>query len=348
MQHLSFERLKKDIIKNCHISDARYAGNYTLCIYLLKMREFYRWEHNIPFSQKLSNEDIGQWLMERESQWDDLEDQEFNHIHINEQSLSCYDASDVNKFIEKDNLVYSGGYGNYAKPVFFLADLESKTTHEDYQLYICGHEYARELAAPPGMSQNQSIFIRKESLKRFIWEKYEESHWYNTDNPLAKALACYHFDKDPDSSLEQLAALEADTVLYHEIGEIQSTRLLGPQWAEMVMQMPRSKSEFMARAVKDHIADAISTLPRLIANNDDAQIYFYFANFKGMRREIFPSLLEAYQQWLNNKDLTLLNTWTEQAQQHWLKTAQAMLALFNQKGRSALADIEIEVQKHCL
>lgn len=342
------EQLKNTIIRNCHISDAQYAGNYTLCIYLLKMREFYRWEHNIPFGQKLSNDDIGNWLTEREMHWDNLEGETLSNIHVNEQEFSCYDAPAINSFIEQDNLIYSGGYGNYGKPVFFLANLESKTIHEDYHLYICGHEYARELAAPPGMSHNQSIFIRKESLKRFIWEKYEESHWYNKDNPLARALECYDFDNKPEVSLEQLASLEADTVLYHEIGEIQSSNILGKEWSDMVMQMPRSKSEFMARAVKDHIADAISTLPRLIENNDDSQIHFYFANFKGMRREIFPALVEIYPQWLKDKKLSPLQKLVEQSENHWIPIAQTMLSLFNDKGLSALSDIETLVQKNFL
>ena len=34
---------------NCHLSDAHHARDYSLCIYLLKMREFYRWEETLPF-----------------------------------------------------------------------------------------------------------------------------------------------------------------------------------------------------------------------------------------------------------------------------------------------------------
>ncbi|MCS6786726.1 MAG: hypothetical protein NZ524_06820, partial [Thiobacillaceae bacterium] len=34
--------------RNCDISDAQYAGDLTLCTFLLKMRELYRWEHDIP------------------------------------------------------------------------------------------------------------------------------------------------------------------------------------------------------------------------------------------------------------------------------------------------------------
>ena len=109
-------------------------------------------------------------------------------------------------------------------------------------------------------------------MKRFIWEKYEESYWYNDENPLARALACYEFENKPQNSVEQMATLETDTVLYHEIGELRSARILGPEWSAMMMEIPRSKAEFILRAIKDHIADAISTLPRLIENEDDRAI----------------------------------------------------------------------------
>lgn len=33
---------------NCHISDARHGADYSLCIYLMKMREYYRWEQRLP------------------------------------------------------------------------------------------------------------------------------------------------------------------------------------------------------------------------------------------------------------------------------------------------------------
>lgn len=51
--------LTESVQKNCHISDAQYAGHYTLCVFLLKMREYYRWENAIPQSQRLPKEAVG-------------------------------------------------------------------------------------------------------------------------------------------------------------------------------------------------------------------------------------------------------------------------------------------------
>lgn len=345
----NLEQLKASVRHNCHISDARYAGNYTLCIYLLKMREYYRWEKAIPYSEKLSNDDIGDWLTEREAYWDDIEDLPFRELKADDQqAFSCYDSETLNPLLEENKLVYSGGYGHYGKPVFFLADLESKTRFDDYTLYICGHEHARELAAPPGMSHNQTVFIRKESLKRFIWEKVEESHWYSKDNPLARALGHYDFTSAPEQSLEQMTSLEADTVLYHEIGEIQASRLLGDEWESMLMQMPRSQAEFMARAIKDHMADALSTLPRLVENNDASQIHFYFANLSGMRREIFPGLMEIYHAWKDSGNAALISDISSRSLEHWLSLAKTMLGEFAERGTGDLANLETLVRKNVL
>jgi len=39
--------LQATVQRNCHISDARHAGQHSLCIFLLKMREYYRRESGI-------------------------------------------------------------------------------------------------------------------------------------------------------------------------------------------------------------------------------------------------------------------------------------------------------------
>jgi len=345
----SLKNLKDSIQLNCHISDAQYAGNYTLCIYLLKMREFYRWEKSIPYSQKLSNDDIGDWLTKREAHWDEIDELSFENLFPEpDKSIDCFDADSINTSLAEHNLVYSAGFGHYGKPVFVLADLESKTQVDEYSLTICGHEHIRELAAPPGMSHGKHIFIRKESLKRFIWEKVEESRWYSKDNPLARALGYYDFENNIEQSLEQMTSLETDTVLHHEIGEVRASQLLGESWNDMVMQMPRSQAEFMARAIKDHLADAISTLPRLIENNDPAQIHFYFANLSGMRREIFPALMDSYLQWKEKADNGILQNVAAQSLQHWQNIAENLLDMFTETGLNGLRDLENMVKRNYL
>ncbi len=333
---------------NCHISDAQYAGNYTLCIYLLKMREFYRWEKQLPFTQKLENDDIGQWLTQREALWDEIDETPLSNLDIKGQAIDLFDSPQINTLLEQQNLVYSGGYGLYGKPVFFLGELIHKEILDDYTLYISGKELARDLAAPPGMAQNKTVYIRRESLRRFIWEKVEESGWHKQENPLARALACYNFKRDPDASLELMTDNEVDTVLHHEIGEIRAGKLLGEEWETMLMGLPRSQAEIMARAIRDNIADTLSTLPRLLEKDEPAQLHFYFANISSMRKVIFPELMAGYRDWLEKRHTQKLSNLLQGASEHWLTMAQKMLRLFEQQGDKAAADIEALINNNTL
>ena len=159
---MDIQQLIDDVQLNCHISDARHAGNYTLCVYLLKMREFYRWEQQHAYSDQLSKEEIGQWLTRREELWDQVEDDDYRQIHIAEQSFDPFESDVINQALNQtitqspvdsaSKLIYSGGYGVKDKPHFFIAELEDKTEINDYTIYISGKEFARDLTSPPAMS----------------------------------------------------------------------------------------------------------------------------------------------------------------------------------------------------
>lgn len=340
--------LQSIVQTNCHISDALYAGNYTLCIYLLKMREFYRWEKQQPFGKPLSNDDIGQWLTEREQLWEQLENQEYSALNINGTLVDAFETRAINNLINPQGLVYSGGYGHYGKPVFFLAELQHKQIQDDFTIYVTGRELARDLAAPPGMAQDRRVYIRRESLRRFIWEKYEESHWHKDENPLARALACYNFSTQPETSLETMTDHELNTVLLHEIGEIRAGQLLGEEWEQMLASLPRSQAELMARAVRDHIADAISTLPELIKSSDAAQIHFYFANLGSLRKLIFPSLMNAYREWHSSHDVSAIRKLINTSQTHWLTMAKDMMQLYKKYGEQSPAHLEALIKSNYL
>lgn len=340
--------LQSVVQTNCHISDAQYAGNYTLCIYLLKMREFYRWETQQPFGKALSNDDIGQWLTGREQLWEQLETQNYAPLNINGQLVDAFETRNVNDLINAQGLVYSGGYGHYGKPVFFLAELQRKQIQDDYTIYISGRELARDLAAPPGMAQDKCVFIRRESLRRFIWEKYEESHWHKDENALSRALACYNFSSQPEASLESMTDHELDSVLLHEIGEIKAGQILGEEWEQMLASLPRSQAELMARAVRDHIADALSTLPELIKTSAAAQIHFYFANLNSMRKLIFPSLMQAYKEWHASQDISAIRKLINRSQTHWHNMAENMLQLHQKHGVNSQLHIEALIKNNYL
>jgi hypothetical protein len=143
---------------NCHISDARHGADYSLCIYLMKMREYYRWEQRLPYGAMLEKDAVGAWLQARERLWEDLEDAALVPLSIDGQAFDPYDADAINQVLTPQGLVYSSGLGNRAKPHFFLAELEQREHTGGYEVFVAASEYARDLTAPPAMTRGSSIF----------------------------------------------------------------------------------------------------------------------------------------------------------------------------------------------
>ena len=318
---IDINTLTRSVQRNCHISDAKYAGHYSLCIFLLKMREYYRWEQQIPLSQTLTKSDVGEWLSQRECTWQDYENQELETLRIGSLSFEPFDTPEINRQLNPLGYVYSGGYGVFHKPHFFLAELHEQKTMDGHDIFISQQEFARDMVAPPAMIVGNQIFVRKESLRRFIWEKIEE--WRlrsDSDTPMARALACYK-KSDIEKVLTDMCENECYSALLHEIGEAKATNLLGPEWKQILQELPHSGLELKLRAIKDHIADAISTLPGLLEKENIPALHFYFANFTGMRKEIFPEAVDAYNEWVNTKNLNVIEKLSNMGKTRWLDIA---------------------------
>ena len=344
----SLEPLLSAVQTNCHISDARHAGDYTMCVYLLKMREYYRWEVGEPFSAALPHADISAWLTDRERLWERLESESYIDLPVSGEQHDPYAVDNINKAINGKGWVYSGGIGRNAKPHFFLGRLKKSVTHNDYQLLVSGREYARDLTAPPAMSLGKTIFIRRESLKRMLWEKIEEWQWAKGQGAMSRTIACYDFENDSAQALDDITDHEMNSTLLHEIGEIQAREHLGSLWEELLLELTHSRAEIMVRAVRDHLADTLSTLPGLIENSNTASLHFYFANLKGMRRELWPSLLGAYDNWLQTGDTDALQKPLENSKIHWLELARSLLDLYGSHGGHCVKDMESLIQKNRL
>jgi len=312
---------------NCHISDARHATDYTLCVYLLKMREYFRWEHDIPYQTTLPREQLSAWLTRREDHWDKLEARPFENIPVQGTLHDPFDSTAINKGLNELGYVYSSGYGRNMKPVFFLGELEQRTHHAGYTLLVSGKEYARDLTAPPAMSLDNIIYVRRESLRRMCWEKIEEWRWNQPENAMQKAMLCYDFDNAPEQSLEAMTDKELQFVVLHEIGEVQAGQRLGEAWEVMLASMQQSKAELMLRAVRDNLADALSTLPGLLNDAEAASVHFYMANMNNMRKALFPEFVSAYEGWTVSGDTRELEQLVDRAAAHWQSLAETCLEL---------------------
>lgn len=347
------ESLTEIVQHNCNISDARHGADYSLCVYLMKMREYYRWEKHLPYGVVLERQQVGDWLAAREQLWEDLEGEDLKALPIDGRLFDPFDAEGINERLVREGLVYSAGLGAGAKPHFFLADLECTQRDGDYRVFVSADEYARDLAAPAAMTLGSSIFLRRESLRRMLWEKLEGWRWSRPDNALGRAFACYDFESGLEESLDAMADHEIRAVLLHEQGEQAAGERLGPDWGRMVLDLAQTPAEIMVRAVRDHLADCLVTLPTLVQMDDPASLHFYMGNLTAMRREVFPALLCTYQGWW---ELESAGTGDAQGfaglairgRDHWERVARGILELHRAEGADAAVAIARLVQSQRL
>jgi len=336
----SLQALRTAVQHNCHISDAAHARGYTMCTYLLKMREYYRWEKGYPFSASLPKDDLGNWLEQREQLWEELESAALVPVPVGGKEYAPFDSEAINRALLPQGLIYSGGYGSHLAPHFFLGTLARAEQRGNLTVLVAAKEFARDLSAPPAMMRDTTILIRRESLRRLLWERIEEWQWRKQESAMARAVAHYAFEQDAEQALEQMTDNEIDAVILHELGEGRAGDILGAEWSDLLLAVSRSRAEIMARAVRDHLADCLTTLPALLESGNAASLHFYFANFKGMRRELFPQLLDAYHHWLTSGSLSRLADEARQGGRLWQETAEHLLGLYRMHGEESKAHIE--------
>jgi hypothetical protein len=327
MHEIKIDDLTAGVQRNCHRSDSRHGSDYGLCTYLLRMREFFRWEHRLAFADVLDKDAVGEWLEQRERLWSELGESDFEPVAVGGHAFDPFDHDSINDLLIPHGLIYSGGIGASGKPHFFLAELEEQERRNGYRVYVTGRELARDLASPPAMSLQDTIFIRRESLRRMLWEKLDSWRWHRPDNALGRAFSEYNFEQSLEDSLEQMTDHVLELTLLHEQGECDAARVLGHGWNDFLAELSGTPAELAARAVRDHLADSLSTLPSMARIGRSSTIHFYFGNLSGMRKEIFPQLQSAYGQWLEEADFAGLEQLANHARSHWSRLAGEMIAL---------------------
>ncbi len=323
----NLERLRAAVQHNCDVSDALFARNYTLCTYLLKMREYFRWHQGYAFTDTLSGEAVGEWVEYREQLWESLASEDYGCLPVDADCYDPFNNESINRALIPQGVVYSGGYGGFGKPHFFLAQLQRVEQHDDLLVYVSACEYARDLTAPPAMMQGKQIFVRRESLRRSIWELIEEWRWTRHAGPMAWVVDHYGFDQDSQVALERITDDQVTTVVFHEMGEAMVAQRVGEAWEQMLSTVAGFPAELMARAVRDHFADCLVTLPRLLEQGEMAPVHFYFAGLRGVRRQLFPEAVAAYEHWVHEGALSPLQAVLRQGRERFGKLSQAMLEL---------------------
>jgi len=286
--------LVRTVQRNCDIADARHAREMTLCSYLLQMREFCRWQLGLPVGQIPARAEVAAWIRAREALWEELADAPFVPVPLAGEELEPFAADAINSRLLDAGLCYGGGLGRFGKPHFFLAELQQRQRRGPLEVLICGRELARDIAALPALLQGERIVLRREALGQWLAERIEAWSIRQTGGAMARALGAFGHSDGAAAALEAMIEHETETLILHEIGEWQAGHCLGEDWAAMVAAQSR-RGETIARALRDDLADCLSTLPALIERRATASLHLWFATLEGMRRHLLPELTTAYE-----------------------------------------------------
>ena len=325
---MSIDTLKQAVQFNCDLSDRESAADYSICIYLIRMREYYRWSQGIALNASLDQGELMDWVSDTEARWESIAVDDLQPLKFQGITYQAFDSEPLNRVLQPLGYTYSAGYGRFGKPVFMLAELQSFDRTDRYELTIAGRELARELTAPPAVMQSGNILIRTESVARLIWDLLEEWQWNRPDNAMARVVEYYDFEADALLALERASIDQREVLILHEIGELIAEDLLAPGWNSVLGDDNRHRHLF-ARAVRDTLADCLSTLPGLLAENNTPGIHFYFASLTPLRKSMFPTLAKAYRQWHDSGSIAGIKSAINCGQAHWLKIANKLTDDFN-------------------
>jgi hypothetical protein len=312
---------------NCHVSDARHARNLTLCTYLLEMREFYRWERGIAPFASLSRADVGTWIADREALWESLDDADYAPVPVAGREVDPFAVEAVNRVLVPQRLVYGAGVARFGKPQFFVATLEREEWRDGTRVLVAGRELARDLSPAPAALRDGTIYVRLEALEHWLWGKAEAWGLKRGEGAFKAALDAHAYAVDPQAALARMTANAAEIAILHELGEHAAGRELGPGWERLLAALTQRRTELFVRAVRDHLADCLVTLPALLQRDSAASLHLWFANLEGVRRELSPRLVGAYATWCAGGGGAALRTAVVAGTEHWRHVCAEVLAL---------------------
>ena len=325
--------LARQVRRNCSISDAHFAGSYSVCGLAMRLRDLYKWEHSLPPFEEHEASRVLAWIGRKEAFWEELQEAELDDLMIDGNPIDPFDTETVNRLIEPQGLFYAAGYAHGLKPSFVLAAIDAKTTVNGHPVVILTTELARDLLTLPALTQSNTVVVRNSAVGLYVWDQM--LYLTQSGRPFFRyALsACGLAKKEFDSlrrCLPEVVNAQKDTFLYHEIGELTDTMFDTGIWRDIVATLPHSPTELLVRTVKDILADTgpEGTLNRIVQARHRAGLGFYAAFLDGLGKNMFPEIRVAVRGFMEDHDWQALTDMIDAVYREAAAAARTICAIF--------------------
>jgi len=346
--------IKAQVQRNCEISDARYAGNYSVCGLFLQLRDLYKWEKGLDPWIETESRKLLDWIDEKEQQWDRLSKKNLAKICISDIAYDPFDVSAINRVFMPQGFFYGGGYARGLKPTFFIGKLKEKKEISGCTVCVIDHEFARDLFTSPSLVQDDCIIFRHEVAMSSFWDKI---FYVNKSSRSALDFGLKHYGlslKNPKQiqlNLAKIVAEESKRYIFHELGEIQDMVFNRDLWREIISCYPHSPVELLARSVKDLLADTSENGPLryFVKKNKNASLGFFVAFLDNFIKVLFPEIFSAFNTFIKTDEWGFIEEALEKGHQKAMYYAETMSEIHRQgKQQRNTVWAREEIQKQLL
>ena len=320
---------------NCSLSDARFAGHYSICGLALRLRDLFKWEQRMAPWEERDAAEVLHWIDRKEQLWERIQGEDFVPLDIDGTVYDPFDSAAINAGLVSRGLFYGAGYAQSLKPSFVLGRVDARHRHNGLTIMHLGEEFARDLLTLPALSQGEEIVLRKEAVRLFVWDQI----FYITPSRrpfLDFALKHAGIEStDPAALRSRFGGLLKDlydVFVKHEIGERKDACFHTDTWRAMIAAFPHSPVELLLRAVKDMLADTGPSGPlrAIIDARQAVPLGFYLVFHDGLGRQLYPEMRAAFKAFARSGRWAAMNDAVRDLHRKASTQAARMIALFEQ------------------
>jgi hypothetical protein len=305
------QALARQVKHNCDVSDAVFGRQFSMCGLLLRLRNLFKAENDLPPWGEPDTGVMLAWVARREELWEGLEGSGFAPLHLDGTRIDPFDAAVVNRRLIPAGWAYAAGYGPFLKPTFVLGELADHRAADGLEFLVLGRELARDLSFSPAMRQENLVIGRAGAMPYLFWDRLCEPG-RTVARYMAAGLTCCGLDPeavrarpaDFEAAVKDVCRAETETFLAHERGEALDRTLDPDRWREAIAAHPGTEIELVARTLKDVLADthAQGLLGHVEAVRRPASLLFYLAFIPVLNRLLMPEVTAAGETFLDRPD----------------------------------------------